>query len=79
MSQSENILKYLKDGKSLNPIDALNIFGCFRLGARVNDLRKEGHDIKTDIIQRNGKRFASYTLIGGPAQREMFARENQYG
>ena len=32
------------------PIDALNKFGCFRLAARISDLRNDGMLIKTKII-----------------------------
>ena len=45
MSQNQKILDYLLSGKSLTPISALNKFGCFRLSARINDLRKKGHNI----------------------------------
>jgi hypothetical protein len=62
MSQAKEILQYLKQGHSLTPADALHKFGCFRLAARVDDLRKAGHDIKTVIIEVNGKRFAEYRL-----------------
>ena len=61
-SQSEQILAYMKSGKSITPIEALNYFGCFRLGARIFDLREQGNDIKSETIERNGKRFASYSL-----------------
>jgi hypothetical protein len=54
-SQSKMIKEYLLSGGSISPLDALKMFGCFRLGARIWDLRhKEGMDIK---------RVAVYTLI----------------
>lgn len=61
-SQCAAILRWLQRGYRLTPIDALNKFGCFRLGARINDLRNEGHHIKTDTVKKNGKRFAQYSL-----------------
>lgn len=54
-SQNKQILNYLNDGNSITPIDALNLFGCFRLGARIHDLKSEGYDIKTEIKSINGK------------------------
>ena len=30
-SQKKRILRYLLNGNSLTPLDALNLFGCFRL------------------------------------------------
>lgn len=64
-TQCDSIREYLESGKSITPIDALNLFGCFRLGARIADLKKQGMDIRTDIIhdERNGKRYASYRLM----------------
>ena len=41
-SQCEKILVHLQAGKSINPIQALNLYGCFRLGARIYDLKKLG-------------------------------------
>lgn len=64
-TQCDNIKEYLESGKSITPIDALNLFGCFRLGARIADLKKQGMAIRTDTINdsRNGKRYASYRLV----------------
>ena len=33
----------------IDPLYALNTFGCFRLAARISDLRDEGMKIETDI------------------------------
>jgi len=52
----------MKDIGGITPIDALNLYGCFRLGARIWDLRDKGHDTKTEIITKNGKNFAMYHL-----------------
>ena len=65
MSQKSKILRYLKMGGKLTPIDALHNYECFRLSARVKELRKEGHAIKTVRIQQNGKTFARYELQTG--------------
>jgi len=61
-TQRENILKYLETGKAITPIEALNMFGCFRLAAVICDLKKEGHMIHTTTVKSNGKRFARYSL-----------------
>lgn len=61
-SQEVAILTYLKSGRSLTPIDALNMFKCFRLGARIYGLKKAGYQIETEMIQKGNKRFASYKL-----------------
>ena len=49
-------------GNSITPIDALKLFGCFRLGARAFDLREMGYNIETKMVSINGKHFASYSL-----------------
>lgn len=66
-SQEDLILDYLRSGKSLTPITALNLFGCFRLGARCFDLRAKGHNIQSELIKgENGKHFARYWLSDEP-------------
>jgi hypothetical protein len=63
-SQNKHIKNWLETGNSITPIEALNLFGCFRLGARIHDLKnKFGLDIKTEIVEQNKKRFAKYSLI----------------
>jgi len=62
ISQEDRILEYLKTGKSITPIDALNMFGCFRLGARVFSLKKKGYRIEEMDTHINGKTFARYFL-----------------
>jgi hypothetical protein len=62
-SQNERILAHLKKGKKITPLDALEKFGCFRLAARISDLRKDGHVISTENVTKDGKTFASYKYI----------------
>ena len=62
MTQTQRILIYLKTGKSLTPLEALNKFGCFRLAARIADLRRDGHTIWTKYVQKDKKIFAAYKL-----------------
>lgn len=63
MSQTKQIQRHLEKGKSLTPIQALNKFGCFRLAARIADLRNDGMNIKTTIVKlKNKKQIAKYTL-----------------
>jgi hypothetical protein len=62
MTQTQRILIYLKSGKEITAIDALNKFGCFRLAARIADLRNQGHTIWTNYITKDNKTFAAYKL-----------------
>jgi hypothetical protein len=58
-AQSTRILSYLKRGNSITPVSAMSRFKCMRLAARIADLRDR---ITSRIMQRNGKRFAAYSL-----------------
>lgn len=60
-SQEARILRAMRIGW-VNPLFALKMFGCFRLGARIYDLKKDGHDIETRMVSRKGKRFAEYRI-----------------
>jgi len=66
MSQNDDILAYLKDHpEGLTPIEALRLFGCMRLAARVADLRAAGHDIVAHTEAHEGGTHARYRLDGG--------------
>lgn len=62
MTQNQQILELLKSGRKLTALDALAEVGCFRLAARIKDLRDTGHKIITLPIKVNGKRYARYEL-----------------
>jgi len=61
MSQNIQILNHLKRGP-ITPMQALDRYGCFRLAARIADLRAQGHTILTEYVQRSSKRYARYRL-----------------
>lgn len=62
-AQTAQILNWLKKGKSLTPLQALQKFDCFRLGARIWDLRHAGHNIITEPhTTPTGKIVAKYSL-----------------
>jgi len=63
MSHSKEILNHLENGNKITALEALNLFGCFRLGARIYDLKKLGHEIESDMIKiPSGKMVAEYSL-----------------
>lgn len=67
MSQKSEILGYLKTKRSLTPLEALRMFGCWRLSGRILELRQDGHRIHTTMIEVGpDRRVASYLLIHGP-------------
>ena len=61
-SQNALIKGWLLNGKSITPMEALNMFGCFRLSARIANLREEGMPVVTDMVTINDKRVARYYL-----------------
>ena len=64
-THKQAIKEALLKGETTTPIDALNRFGCFRLGARIWDLRYEGMNILREWkILNNGKKVAAYRLAG---------------
>jgi hypothetical protein len=70
MSQATDILDMLKRGP-VTAMDALENAGCFRLAARIADLRQQGHEILTETITTpTGKHIASYKLKGASDGRQ---------
>jgi hypothetical protein len=75
MTQNDMILAHLKCGFSLTPLDALKMFGCFRLASRISDLKKEGHNITKKMVSNGEKSYASYKIEPkkeNPAQTLLF-------
>jgi len=64
-SQNRMILQHLKEHKSITALEALSEYRCFRLAARIKNLRDDGHYIHTEMIDlpRGGQRIAQYTMI----------------
>ena len=62
ISQNAKILAHLKTGAPITPVGALKLYGCFRLSARIKDLREAGHNIVTDRAEGE-KKFAIYSLV----------------
>lgn len=63
MSQADAILDALLRGETLTPLDALRRYGCFRLGARIWDLKKKGYAIEMRLVETSGgARVAEYFL-----------------
>jgi hypothetical protein len=63
MSQNQAILKHLKKGRSLTPLQALRLFNCWALSSRIAELRnRDGVDIHAEIVHRNDKRYAEYSI-----------------
>ena len=64
VSDKTKILNHLKAHGCITPMDALR-FGCYRLSARIYDLRAAGHNIITDDKDADGNpvNYAIYRLM----------------
>lgn len=67
MTQCERILRHLQDYGSITQAEAVTEYGCYRLGARIWDLKAQGVPIKSETVtgkNRYGERtcFARYSL-----------------
>ena len=68
MTQMEMIRRHLHEGKSIDPMEALKEYGCYRLGAIIHMLRKEGYCISTRLQYHKNKygytsHYAIYKLV----------------
>lgn len=61
MTQNVKIAKHLGAGKSLTALQALKLFGCFRLASRIRELRDIGMVIDAEKIKVNGKYVTKYS------------------
>lgn len=64
-SQADIILRLLRNRREgITALEALDWAGCFRLAARISDLRAAGNDIRTEMVALpDGKRIARYYLV----------------
>lgn len=69
MNQKALLLKHLQTAGAITSREASALYGIDRVAARVHDLRKLGHEIKTVAVQgkkvgsRRKKTFARYIYM----------------
>ena len=68
MTQSEKVLRHLRDYGSITPLTAMSEYGIMRLGARIYDLKRRGYPIISSAEQGQNRygeptHWARYTLI----------------
>ena len=62
-SQSQAILRHMRSGYEITSLEALNLFNCMRLAARIADIKDMGIDIADRWITRDdGVRFKAYRV-----------------
>lgn len=67
MSQCERILQYMREHGSINPHQAIIDIGCYRLAARIADLKAAGFKITRQMVTSKNRygepvSFAEYRL-----------------
>lgn len=62
MSQEDKVFAHMRRYGSITPITALEKYGCFRLAARIEEIRRV-HKVSTELVKAGGKRFAKYRLV----------------
>lgn len=67
VTQTEAVIALLRSRgeEGLTPIEALNLIGSFRLGARIYDAKEligDDEEIVTERVTRYGKNYARYVL-----------------
>lgn len=67
MNQKQKVLKYINDYGSITSWEAYSDLGIMQLGARIDDLQKDGYSFKKEWEQRKNRygepvRFIKYSL-----------------
>lgn len=65
MSQTTDILEHMRKFGTITPAGAYSLYSCFRLAARISDLKRQGHNIDMKLIKSGDKVWASYSLVPG--------------
>jgi len=82
-SQKSKIMKWLEQGNSITPIDALKMFGSFRLAAIIHNIKQEekfmeGKEIITTMVTNEyGVKYGSYKLINKTKQKTNWIISNR--
>ena len=62
-SQTSLLKQHLEAGKTITSLEALRLYGCLRLSARMHDLRSTGLGVEARTITTlSGKRVAEYYI-----------------
>jgi hypothetical protein len=56
------LLRHLRSGKRITAYEAVQRYGIYRLAARINELRKAGHAIKSEEVWEGSRHWAVYWM-----------------
>ena len=68
MTQCERILRHLQDYGSITQAEAVTEYGCYRLGARIWDLKAQGLPIRSERVTGKNRydepvSFSRYSIV----------------
>jgi len=68
MNQRERLLNHLQNNRTVRPLEALSKLGIYRLSDTVFQLRKQGYNIHTKLVEVRNQfdedcRVAEYELL----------------
>ena len=62
-SQTDLILEWMLAGHTITPLEALEKFKCFRLGARIADIKARGYLVYSEFVSTpSEKKVKQYHL-----------------
>ena len=65
-TQCDMIREHLESGHTITALDALDLYGCFRLAARIGELENDGMQIASRYVQTpRGATIKEYCKRGG--------------
>ena len=62
-TQFKNVLRHMLTVGPITGLEALRLYGCFRLPARIAEIKKAGLIVHKRTININGKRIAEYRVV----------------
>ena len=62
-TQKYKILHHMFTIGAITGLDALRLYGCFRLPARIADIKRAGLIVYKRTLNINGKRIAEYRVV----------------
>ena len=66
-TQCDLVLAFMAENGSITPVEALDELGCMRLASRNSDLKRMGHHIRKEMVEKKNRfgdtvRFARYSI-----------------
>lgn len=66
MTQTERVIRHLRDHGSITSMEAVRDYGIMRLASRISDLRKSGMPIRVEMVggkTGTGRASAMHAII----------------